>query len=241
MLTLDVPGLLRRYLIAEDWNVDKAEQRLQSTISFRRKWQILEYYKPGHIFLGAELFDYVVNLGSEMYFADSLHKDLQGRPYMVGRVDLCNGEQMHPWRHLRAGIFALDRLAIKVIHSRAGYGSYLLDIGKVNMRGTVSGSGGGGMTPKETGIETTHGSEVGRHCSDELLADFGELSGGLAVLRAALTIASEHYPELLSRIVFLNADLMFSLVFKIFRLWAHKRTREACLKLLFGDKGARCF
>ena len=29
------------------------------------------------------------------------------------------------------------------------------------MRGTVSGSGGGGKTPKETGIETTHGSEVG--------------------------------------------------------------------------------
>ncbi|CAJ1361967.1 unnamed protein product, partial [Effrenium voratum] len=147
MLTLDVPGLLRRYLIAEDWNVDKAEQRLQSTISFRRKWQILEYYKTG---AAKHLYEEASNPGSEMYFADSLHKDLQGRPYMVGRVDLCNGEQMHPWRHLRAGIFALDRLAIKVIHSRAGYASYLLDIGKVNMRGTVSGSGGGGKTPKES-------------------------------------------------------------------------------------------
>ncbi|CAJ1455760.1 unnamed protein product, partial [Effrenium voratum] len=227
MLTLDVPGLLRRYLIAEDWNVDKAEQRLQSTISFRRKWQILEYYKPG---AAKHLYEEASNPGSEMYFADSLHKDLQGRPYMVGRVDLCNGEQMHPWRHLRAGIFALDRLAIKVIHSRAGYGSYLLDIGKVNMRGTVSGSGGGGMTPKESN-NRYYKEGAGRHCSDELLADFGELSGGLAVLRAALTIASEHYPELLSRIVFLNADLMFSLVFKIFRLWAHKRTRDKFLFL----------
>ena len=81
--------------------------------------------------------------------------------------------------------------------------------------------------------------------------------GGMSVLRAALRIAGEHYPELppfstapdllicvfarcgfavewqswsclrLSRVVFLRSDWLFSLAFKVFRLWAHKKTRDA--------------
>ncbi|CAE7237081.1 kif7, partial [Symbiodinium natans] len=226
LLALDPPNLLRRYLIAEDWDVDKAAERLRSTIAWRRDWRVMEYYQPGR---AQYLYDESTNPGSEMYFGDSLHFDRSGRPYMVGRFRLCNAERMHPWRHLRAGIYALDRFALKIIQKGCGYGSYLLDIGRVAERSSFSGTGGGQDFFPQESKNPYYQQGAGKDAPAELLERYGELNSGMAVLRAALRIAGDHYPELLSRVVFLRSDWLFSLAFKVFRLWANKKTRDKFL------------
>jgi len=148
---------------------------------------------------------------------------------MVGRVNLCNGERMHPWRHLRAGIYALDRFALKIIQNGCGYGSYLLDIGRVAEQGKFSGTGGGANFHPQESKNPYYLEGAGKDAPSELLERYGELNSGMSVLRAALRIAGEHYPELLSRVVFLRSDWLFSLAFKVFRLWAHKKTRDKFL------------
>ena len=41
-----------------------------------------------------------------------------------------------------------------------------------------------------------------------------------------MKILQAHYPEYTERILFANADVKFWLIFKIFSLWANKRTRK---------------
>eukprot|EP00928_Gymnodinium_smaydae_P071992 TRINITY_DN55444_c0_g1_i1.p1 TRINITY_DN55444_c0_g1~~TRINITY_DN55444_c0_g1_i1.p1 ORF type:complete len:452 (-),score=29.43 TRINITY_DN55444_c0_g1_i1:154-1509(-) len=223
-LTLDPEGIVCRYLIAEDNNVAAAAQRLRATLAWRREWNILEYHTKG---IGHRLYAEESNPGAEMYFAVSGHSDKFGRPYMVGRGQLCNPGNMHPWRHLRAGIFAIEQLAVDVLRKGCGYGTYILDItGKVSAPGTFSGTGGGSNHRKDDKNNKYYKSGAGRDAPEALLKQFGELSGGMAVLRAALTIGSQHYPEFLARVTFLRSDFLFSVAFKVFRLWVHRRSRD---------------
>ena len=39
--------MLKRYLIAEDFKVDKAAARLKATLLFRERFRILDFYRPG--------------------------------------------------------------------------------------------------------------------------------------------------------------------------------------------------
>ena len=59
-----------------------------------------------------------------------------------------------------------------------------------------------------------------------LLEEHGDLQPGLPLLKAAMKILQAHYPEYTQRILFANADMKFWLIFKIFSLWANKRTRN---------------
>lgn len=222
-LQLDQTHLCRRYLIATDSNVAEAAERIKATIAFRRDWRVLDYHRPG---VAQQLFSDVTNPGAEMYFGPSGHVDRLGRPYAVGRVYYANSCNMHPWRHLRAGLMVIERMAVDVLRRGCGYGSYILDIGEVPSPGTVSGTGGGGgHKPQEAG-NPYYKRGAGREAPACLLRQFGEPGGGMAVLRVALTVANLYYPELISRVVVLNSNWLFGAAFRVFSLWVHRRTRE---------------
>lgn len=221
-LQLDPEGLARRYIVACDGRVEEAVRRLRATIAWRRDWGILECHKRGAARL---LFAEESNPGSEMYFAESFHSDRLGRPYVAGRVHYCNASNMHPWRHLRAGVFVIERVAVEVLRRRCGYGSYILDIGEVPAAGTFSGTGGGGARASESN-NPYYGRRAGLEAPARLLEEFGELRGGMAVLRAAIVIANSHYPELMARVVVLHSNWLFSSAARIFTLWMHRRSRE---------------
>lgn len=229
MLTLDPEGLVCRYLIAEENNAAKAEARLRATIDWRQRWNILEYHRPGE---AQRLFTESSNPGAEMYFADSLHADRHGQPYIVGRACLLNPENIHPWNHLRAAQYVVEQLALKVLQSRCGYASYILDVSDVAQAGTVSGTGGGPGNRHES--RNPHFAKgAGADAPKELLQEFGALNTRLAVLRAGIRICTEYYPEFLSHVVFLRPNVLFSAAFRIFRVWFHPRTRKK-LRMLGG-------
>jgi hypothetical protein len=209
----DREALLMRYLIAEELAEEKAADRLRRTVLWRMRWNVMAYYENGS---ADRLFS---ASGAEMYFCESGMVDREGCPFLVGRLFLCNSANMHPWRHLRAAVFVIERIATKLRGDRKT-ASYLLDIGELQLSGTFSGTG----PSKGTRNKSVHGSESS-DASPELLAEYGELTPGLSVLKAAMSIIQDHYPELMSRVVFINASTLFYVAFKVFSLWTSKRTR----------------
>jgi hypothetical protein len=67
-----------------------------------------------------------------------------------------------------------------------------------------------------------------------LLKQYGEATPGLKVLKIAMLVLQEYYPESLKRVVFVHSDISFWLLFKVFSLWAQKRTRK---KFMFIGNG----
>lgn len=229
-LTTDPEDLLRRFLIATDGNVADAAKRLRAMLVWRREWGILDCHRPG---AARQLFSDESNPGSEMYFAQSGHEDRDGRPYVIGRMHYANASNMHPWRHLRAGVFVIERIAVEVMRGKFGYASYILDIGEVPIQGTVSGTGCSGRKFKETD-NPYYKRGAAREAPQHLIDKFGELTSGLYITKAAIAIANSHYPELMTRVIVLRSNWLFGAAFRIFSMWMHKRSRD---KFMFVQGG----
>lgn len=219
---IDRTSLLHRYLSVTGFDAKEALGRLVQTARWRRDWDMLSYYEPG---AGTRLFSESSNPGSEMYFADSLHLDRVGRPILAGRVRFANAENMHPWNHLRAGVFVFELLATKVAQLGRGPGTYILDIGPVGgQAGNVSGTGGLDRDYDES-INPYYKAGAGSKDapSAEMLEEFGSLDNGFAVLKAAIQILNRHYPGVISRVYYLHSDMIFWGAFKIFSRWVADR------------------
>merc|ERR1712086_1047582 len=155
------------------------------------------------------------------YFADSLKVDLQGRPYVAGRLRYANAENMHPWRHLRAGVLVFELMATKVALAGKGPASYILDIGSVgDVAGSVSGTAGLDRAYNED-LNPYYMAGAGTNDapSADMLAEFGSLDSGFAVLKAAIQILNKHYPGTIDRVFYLNSDMLFWGAFKVFSRW----------------------
>eukprot|EP00929_Paragymnodinium_shiwhaense_P038045 TRINITY_DN20174_c0_g1_i1.p2 TRINITY_DN20174_c0_g1~~TRINITY_DN20174_c0_g1_i1.p2 ORF type:complete len:459 (-),score=127.76 TRINITY_DN20174_c0_g1_i1:247-1623(-) len=219
---VDRMGTLRRFLLASAFDVDDALTRMRATAKWRNEWDVLEYYKPG----AAEmLFSEDLNPGAEMYFADSLQVDRQGRPYAAGRLKFANPENMHPWRHLRAGVLVFERMATKVAALKRGPASYILDIGSVgDVSGNVSGTAGLDRNYDE-GINPYYSKGAGTEDapSPAMLEEFGSLDNGFAVLKAAIAILNKYYPGIIGQVYYLNSDMLFWGAFKVFSRWIADR------------------
>lgn len=220
--TIDAQGLLRRYLLAARFDIDEAVLRLRSTAQWRREWDVLAYYEPG---AAMAAFAEDPNPGAEMYFADSLGTDAKGRPYLAGRLRFANSENMHPWRHLRAGVLVFELLATRVAALGRGPASYILDIGAVGgVAGTVSGTGGldreydEGKNPYYVAGAGTEDAP-----SPRMVEELGSLDNGFAVLKAAIRILNRHYPGVIGQVCYLNSDMLFWGAFKIFSRWIADR------------------
>lgn len=219
--TVNVKGLLQRYLAASKYDVREALIRLEATAKWRKEWNVLDYYRAG---AAAELFSEDSNPGAEMYFADSLLMDKEGRPYAAGRLKFANPENMHPWHHLRAGVLVFELMATKVASMGKGPGSYILDIGAVGKVGNVSGTAGHERVYNENrNPYYAAGAGTKDAPSDEALGELGSLDNGFAVLKAAITILNRHYPGIVGRVFYLNSDMVFWGAFKIFSRWISDR------------------
>eukprot|EP00438_Fugacium_kawagutii_P016964 Skav217278 [mRNA] locus=scaffold120:193151:194281:+ [translate_table: standard] len=219
--TVNVKGLLERYLVASKYDLREALIRLEATAKWRKEWNVLDYYRTG---AAAELFSEDSNPGAEMYFSDSLLLDKEGRPYAAGRLKFANPENMHPWHHLRAGVLVFERMATKVAALGKGPGSYILDIGAVQKVGNVSGTAGNERVYNE-GRNPYYASGAGTKDapSPTILEELGSLDNGFAVLKAAITILNRHYPGIVGRVFYLNSDMVFWGAFKIFSRWISDR------------------
>eukprot|EP00946_MAST-07B_sp_MAST-7B-sp1_P004773 g4773.t1 len=293
LLTPDAPedreALLKRYLIAEDFTLEKSIERLESTLRFRRDWDVIAMHQPG---AAKRILTEECNPGCEAYFTDTGYVDKGGAPMLVARLVLCSSDNTHPWRHLRAAVFICERSALKMKHPVQA-GAYLVDCSQpvsdapMEWKASYCCTHGGDGQPRATkanpnratrgagkeaafaldelwngGVSVTDkpaneinqtlkssnanaaGSMSGVDSSNvspsrtpgnprdveklasELIAEHGELQPGLPLLKAAMKILQAHYPEYTERILFANADVKFWLIFKIFSLWANKRTRK---------------
>lgn len=218
----DLEGLLQRYLIAAKMDVEEALSRMRATAEWRRDWNVLEYYEPG---MARRLFSEQTNPGAEMYFADSLQTDRLGRPYVAGRLLFANAENMHPWRHLRAGVLVFELMATKVLALGKGPASYILDIGNVGgVAGTVSGTAGLNRSYDESrNPYYKAGAGTNAAPSQRMLEELGSLDNGFAVLKAAIKILNLHYPGIVGRVTYLNSDMLFWGAFKVFSRWIADR------------------
>jgi len=208
-----------------------------------KQWNILELHEPGAAKL---LVPEAANPGAESYFADSLMTDREGAPWMVARLKLCNPMNMHPWRHLRAALFWIERAAAKMKHPLQQW-CYVVDIGEPNCRGTYGPTAGGQLSAEEEKLVATesrsarganaearygarndpsrYGAEDAERVEKELLETHGTIDAGLGVLKLAMQLIQAHYPDMLRKVFFANSDVGFFLVFKIFSLWVDSRTR----------------
>jgi len=219
---IDQRSLLHRYLSVTGFNVEEALSRLVETARWRRDWGVLSYYEPG---MASQLFSEASNPGAEMYFADSLRLDREGRPILAGRLRFANAENMHPWNHLRAGLCVFELLATKVARLGHGPATYIMDIGPVGGRvGNVSGTGGLDRDYDES-INPYYRAGAGSKDapSAAMLEDLGSLDNGFAVLKAAIRILNRHYPGVISRVYYLHSDMIFWGAFKIFSRWIADR------------------
>ena len=227
---VNMDALLKRYLIAENLNAAKALVRLQKTIEWRAEWDIMAMRAPG----AAEKFlSGKASPGAEAYFVDSGLTDKTGTPYLVGRLCVCSSENMHPWRHLMAAVFVIERMAAKLAYPNF-QAQYILDIRYIDFQATYSGTGG--KNGKTTIVRNKGGVDETRDApTEKMLRDFGgKIAPGMGVLKAAMKIIQNHYPEMLRRIIFYESAAWFTLMFKVFSLWTSSRTRE---KFLFVGSG----
>jgi hypothetical protein len=244
----DQEALLKRFLLAEEYNVPKAADRLRATLLFRKRFNMLQFYLPGS---GAKTLSERLNPGAEAYFVDSCCVDKEGAPVLIGKVKLCSNDNMHSWAHLRAALFICERIAAKCVHP-IQQASYLLDTSPCtkDFVGTYGPLGGDTKSKHYNKYNRTKeenaATDIGRFVTSEdpstipseeinaLLKQYGEATPGLKVLKIAMLVLQEYYPESLKRVVFVHSDISFWLLFKIFSLWAQKRTRK---KFMFIGNG----
>ena len=220
-------ALLQRYLIAADLDVEAAVRRLDDTIAWRRDWRCLDFYLPG---AAAQYISH--NPGAEVYIADSLQTDMDGDPFLIGRVSLMNADNMHPWHHLRGMTFVLERFVTRA--GGTGAASYILDVSPLNQTEAAGSSSASQGAAQASAQRKSAAQERLEAWTPELLALYGPQEPGLSLIRTALNIVNAHYPELLKRVVFINANLVFLAAFKIFSLWVAPRTRD---KFVFLNAG----
>jgi len=242
---IDQEALLKRYLIAESFNVARALTRLEQTVAWRKQWRVLEYREPR---AARRLFEPATNPGAEMYFADFGLKDRQGQPCLVGRLRMCNPTRMNAFNHLRAGIFVVEQAALALRHPNQS-ASYILDLSYLDFDATYSASAPASARRKgrqegehdagaatEEDLEPVQSEQNATALSEpaDIAALYPGLTPGLSVLRAAMGIMNAHYPELVAKIYIWHADWSFYAVSKIFLLWVNDRTRK---KFKFVGKG----
>ena len=98
----DRDGVLLRYLRARK-TIPGALEQLRRGIAWRRAMKVHEWHQPSLVSPRGILADPC----SQVYCCDSGYRDRQGRPYMVGAIDLFDGPTHDPDKHLLAIYYVL--------------------------------------------------------------------------------------------------------------------------------------
>mmetsp|Transcript_53811 Transcript_53811/g.143187 ORF Transcript_53811/g.143187 Transcript_53811/m.143187 type:complete len:450 (+) Transcript_53811:2-1351(+) len=216
--------LVRRYLPASDWNIVEAERRILATLKFRAEFNILSMHEQG---AAERIMSCEHNPGVELYFADSGKTDYYRRPFLIGRYQLANPANVHPWRHVMGCIFVLEHMANKIVAADVPSASFIMDVSALPEAGTVCSTGGGARRGSEAD-NPYFKADAGTidAPSKELLTHMGVPNSVLSVVRVGIQLCGTHYPDISHRIIFLNADLLFWGFFKLFSMWVTRETRR---------------
>ena len=84
----DREALLKRYLIAEDFTLEKSIERLESTLRFRRDWDVIAMHQPG---AAKRILTEECNPGSGVFHRHWL-VDKGGGANAVARLVLCSSD-----------------------------------------------------------------------------------------------------------------------------------------------------
>ncbi|KAL7551121.1 hypothetical protein ACHAWF_014320 [Thalassiosira exigua] len=222
---------------------DEALDRIRKTLEYRREYDVLSMHAPG---MARKLMLHDTNPGACMYLADAGVVDKKDQPVLVGRLGLMMSEdaEQHepivPANHLRAVLFAFERMAASLKLDRGQRrGIYILDCGMDRKsapdlydavdsrprfwsnagRLIVDGLTMSGWKDKGDGKRTIPG--VLPH-----LEHHATIDPGLSVLREALRQLTEHYPDVMERVYFVRPPLSFRAFVKVFSLMVDQETAE---------------
>eukprot|EP00293_Proteomonas_sulcata_P019121 CAMPEP_0184313074 /NCGR_PEP_ID=MMETSP1049-20130417/58815_1 /TAXON_ID=77928 /ORGANISM="Proteomonas sulcata, Strain CCMP704" /LENGTH=213 /DNA_ID=CAMNT_0026629935 /DNA_START=90 /DNA_END=728 /DNA_ORIENTATION=- len=135
---------------------------------------------------------------------------------------------MHPWNHLKAALFLLERVRARDLRGPGRSASYILDLSELNFKANVSASADNTPEGKRKAPAQKNRAQLGagKDAPKWLIDKHGELSPGMSVLKVALEMVSAHFPETLKKVYFWNSDSLFLIAFKVFSLWVDARTRS---------------
>ncbi|KAL1512351.1 hypothetical protein AB1Y20_005611 [Prymnesium parvum] len=221
-----------------DETLRKAAARLRRTAAFRREYAVRDFYRRG---MARALFMHATNAGACVYFADYGLRDRKGEVVIVGRTSLMvddtaeghkPADEVLPATHLRAALFVIERAAALI----RTHGSMILDLSPYPaeaMRGRSR------YWDSDGWVDDTAALLEGRVPSPSVgphLPSHATLATGLPVLKEALRLMVDHYPEMLHRVWFYKPSLVFRAIFNIFRLWVPPKTREKFVLVREGEE-----
>jgi len=186
------------------------------------------------------------NPGACMYMGDPGVVDKKGQPVLVGRLGLMMAEdaEQHepivPANHLRAVMFAFERMASSLrLDEGQKRGSYILDCGmdrkstpdlydKVDPRPRFWSEAGRLIVDGLTMGGWKDKSKKERRIPGVLphLEHHKGIEPGLPVLREALRQLTEYYPDTMERVYFVRPPLSFRAFMKVFSLMVDRETAE---------------
>lgn len=184
----DRDGVLLRYLRARK-TIPEALEQLRRGIAWRRAMKVHEWHQPSIVSPRGILADPC----SQVYCCDSGYRDRQGRPYMVGAIDLFDGPTHDPDKHLLAIYYVLERLVVNFRWPECPSFCYVLDMATP-------------PDPPKINFDVPCEVPYPKHGTLE----------GLNTLRRGLGVAQMAYPEVLDTVYVLNAGFGFQWAWKIF-------------------------
>ena len=202
-------GVLLRYLRARRWDVPKALDQLRRGIAWRRACRVHEWHDPQIVSPRGVLAD----VCSQVYCCDSGYVDRRGRPYMVGAIELFDAPLHDPSKHLLAIYYVLERLVVHFSWPEHPNFCYVLDMAQ---------------PPDPPTIDFDVPNEVPEpvHTRFE----------GYKTLKRGLEVAQMTYPEVLDKVIVLNAGRYFQFAWRMFSVWLDAPTRAKFVVLGGGEE-----
>jgi len=232
-----------------------ALQRLLSTLQYRREYDVLSMHAPG---AARKILHHDTNPGACLYAADAGLVDRKGNPALIGRLGLMIAEdaEQHepivPANHLRAILFAFERLAASLKLSEGREKAwYILDCSidrktapdlynDVDPRPRFWSKFGrlavDGLTMK--GWNDANTNTGNRRIPGVLphLPTHTTITPGFPVLREALRQLTEYYPNVMEKVYFVRAPFSFRAVLKVFSLMVDRESAARFVVVPWGKE-----
>jgi len=234
--------------------VEAALERIRSTLKYRKDYDVLAMHAPG---MARKIMYHDTNPGACLYAADAGLTDKKGRPALIGRLGLMINEdaEQHepivPANHLRAVMFAFERLASSLRLSEGkDRALYILDC---SMDKTTAPDLYDDVDPRPRnwsrfGSLSVDGLTMSGWKNKDKKRDrtipgvlphldyHQTISPGLPVLREALRQLTLYYPNVVEKVYFVRAPFSFRAFMKVMKLMVDKESAEKFVVVPWGSE-----